>query len=166
MILFYRPFDVGDMLDAEGALGFVSKMSLVNTTILTLDNRTFIVPNNKIWGNTIKNITAQDKRRVDMTFGISYADDIPKAEEALREVVASCDKILPQPAPIIRVHQLGDSSVNFIVWPWTRTEDFLEVYWQITRAVKMVFDEKGISIPFPQRDVHIFDESQTAPGTQ
>ena len=155
MILIYRPFDVGDLLEAGGVYGFVNKMSLVNTTILTLDNQTLIVPNNKIWGDIIKNVTAQQIRRVDMTFGISYSDDIAKAEETLHSIIESCDMILENPEPVIHLHELGDSSVNFIVRPWSKTEDYWPVYWEITRKVKIEFDNNGISIPFPQQDVHI-----------
>ena len=158
MILIYRPFDVGDLIEAAGVSGKVNYMSLVNTTVLTLDNQTIIIPNNKIWGDVIRNITAQTMRRVDMTFGISYSDDIPKAEQVLQEILDSHEKVLADPEPIVRLHELGDSSVNFAVWPWVAVEDYFEVYWDITRAVKIRFDEEGISIPFPQRDVHIYNQ--------
>ena len=158
MILVYRPFDVGDLIEAGGVSGKVSKMSLVNTTILTLDNQTIVVPNNKIWGDVVRNVTAQTMRRVDMMFGISYSDDIPKTERVLQEIVDSHEKVLAEPAPIVRLHELADSSVNFIVRPWVKKEDYWDVYWDITRSVKMRFDEEGISIPFPQRDVHIYNE--------
>lgn len=153
-ILLYRPFDVGDLVEAAGVFGNVSKMSLVSTTILTLDNQTLVVPNNKIWGDVIKNVTAQRKRRVDLIFGISYGDDIPKAEKILADVVSQNEMVLEDPEPNIRVHELGDSSVNFVCRPWVKTEDYWEVWWDITKAVKMRFDEEGISIPFPQTDVH------------
>ena len=158
MILIYRPFDVGDLIEAGGVSGKVSKMSLVNTTILTLDNQTIVVPNNKIWGDVVKNVTAQTMRRVDMMFGISYSDDIPKTEKVLQEIVDSHEKVLAEPAPIVRLHELADSSVNFVVRPWVKKEDYWEVYWDVTRAVKMRFDAEGISIPFPQRDVHVYNE--------
>ena len=156
LILVYRPFDVGDLVEAGGVSGLVSHMSLVNTTILTLDNQTIIVPNGKIWGDVIKNVTAQKVRRVDMVFGISYTDDIPKTEKILQEIVDSHESVLSDPEPMIRVHELGDSSVNFIVRPWVKTDDYWETYWSITRSVKMRFDEEGVSIPFPQRDVHLY----------
>ena len=155
MILIYRPFDVDDYVEAAGISGLVSGMSLVNTTILTFDNQTIVVPNNKIWGDVIRNVTAQKTRRVDLVFGISYSDDIPQAEKILQEVVDAHDTVLDEPAPMIRVHELGDSSVNIIVRPWVKTEDYWETYWSMTRAVKLRFDEEGISIPFPQRDVHL-----------
>jgi small conductance mechanosensitive channel len=162
LILIYRPFDVGDVVDVNGAFGTVRQMSLVNTTVMTYDNQTLIVPNNQIWQNVIKNLTNQTTRRVDMTFGISYGDDIEKAERVLREIVASNDRVLKDPEPLIHLHELGDSSVNFIVRPWVNTEDYWDTYWAITRAVKMRFDAEGISIPFPQRDVHLYTHSPSA----
>ena len=159
MILIYRPFDVGDLIEAGGVSGKVSHMSLVNTTILTLDNQTIVVPNNKIWGDIVKNVTAQTMRRIDMVFGVSYSDDIPKTEKVLQEILDSHEKVLKDPEPIVRLHELADSSVNFVVRPWVKKEDYWEVYWDVTRAVKMRFDEEGISIPFPQRDVHMYSQS-------
>ena len=156
LILMYRPFDVDDFIEAAGESGLVSDMSLVNTTILTFDNQTIIVPNGKIWGDVIKNVTAQSIRRIDLVFGISYTDDIPKTEKVLQEIVNSHEAVLKDPETKIRLHELGDSSVNFIVRPWVKTDDYWETYWAITRAVKMRFDEEGISIPFPQRDVHLY----------
>ncbi len=157
MILFYRPFDVGDVVEVGGVFGTVNKMSLVNTTILTVDNQTLVVPNNKIWGDVIKNLNSQRQRRVDMMFGIGYADDIPHAERVLTDIIASHESVLKDPEPVVRLHELGDSSVNFIVRPWVKSEDYWSVYWDVTRAVKMRFDAEGISIPFPQRDVHLYD---------
>ena len=142
-------------MEVAGVAGKVKHMSIVNTTILTFDNQTLILPNSKIWGDVIKNITAQTMRRVDMTFGIGYDDDIPKAEQVLHEIVTGHDKVLQTPEPVIRLHTLGESSVDFIVRPWVNTEDYWIVYWDITREVKMRFDTDGISIPYPQRDVHI-----------
>jgi small conductance mechanosensitive channel len=161
MILIYRPFDVGDLVEAGSVSGTVHHMSLVNTTIMTLDNQTIIVPNNKVWGDVIRNVTAQTIRRVDMTFGISYTDDIPKTERILLEILASHEKVLDEPEAIVKLNELGDSSVNFVVRPWINSDDYLDVYWDVTRAVKMRFDEEGISIPFPQRDVHLYNEPST-----
>ncbi len=160
MILVYRPFDVGDAVEAGGVLGKVDQMNLVSTMILTFDNQLMIVPNKQIWGGVIRNITNQTTRRVDLTFGIGYSDDIPKAEKVLTEIVMSHEKVLKDPEPVIKLHELGDSSVNFIVRPWSNTADYWDVYWDITREVKRRFDEEGISIPFPQRDVHIYNESK------
>ena len=159
MILFYRPYDVGDAVEVGGVTGKVRDMSIVNTTILTFDNQTLILPNSKIWGDVIKNITAQRMRRVDMTFGIGYDDDIPKAESILMEIVSGHDKVLQDPEPVVKLHNLGDSSVDFIVRPWVNTADYWDVYWDITRAVKLRFDAEGVSIPFPQRDIHLYQAS-------
>lgn len=155
MILVYRPFDIGDAIEAGGVTGKVDKMNLVSTKILTFDNQLLIVPNKEVWGGIIRNVTHQDERRVDMTFGIGYSDDIPKAEKLLADIVTSHDKVLKEPEPVIRLHELGDSSVNFIVRPWAKTGEYWDVYWDVTREVKRRFDEEGISIPFPQRDVHV-----------
>jgi len=159
MILFYRPYDVNDYVEVSGASGLVKKMNLVSTTITTFDNQTLVIPNSKIWGDVIKNVTAQATRRVDMEFGISYSDDIEKTERVLREIVESHEKVLAEPEPMIHLHKLGDSSINFVVRPWTATTDYWEVYWYVTREVKMRFDKEGISIPFPQRDVHVYQQN-------
>jgi small conductance mechanosensitive channel len=161
MILIYRPFDVGDLVEVPGAGGLVKKMNLVSTTITTLDNQTLVVPNSKIWGDVIKNVTAQTERRVDLEFGIAYDDDIELAERVLTEIVIGHEKVLTEPKPTIKLHTLGDSSVNFIARPWTKTEDYWDVYWDIMREVKLRFDREGISIPFPQRDVHVYSEPIT-----
>jgi len=160
LILIYRPFDVDDVIEAGGVSGKVSAMSLVNTTFLTFDNQTIIVPNGKIWGDVIKNVTAQTIRRIDLVFGISYSDDIEKAEKVMAEVVAAHPAVLAEPETMIRLHELGDSSVNFIVRPWVNKDDYWETYWALTRAMKLRFDREGISIPFPQRDVHLIQESK------
>lgn len=160
MILIYRPYDVGDLINAAGVSGRVSHMSLVSTTIKTLDNQRLIIPNNKIWGDTINNITAEHQRRVDMTFSIGYGDNIEQAEAVLTSIVEAHPKVQKVPAPLIKLHVLGDSSVDFIVRPWAKPEDYWDVYWDITREVKMRFDAEGISIPFPQRDVHIYQASK------
>ncbi|MBB1316273.1 mechanosensitive ion channel [Shewanella sp. SR43-4] len=158
MILIYRPFDVGDLINAANVNGRVSHMSLVSTTIKTLDNQRLIVPNNKIWGDTINNITAEHQRRVDMIFGISYSDNVEHAETILKSIVEQHPKVQEHPEPIVKLHTLGESSVDFVVRPWVNPDDYWEVYWDITRAVKIRFDAEGISIPFPQRDVHIYQK--------
>lgn len=157
LILFYRPFDVGDTVEAGGVRGKVRSMSLVNTTIMTFDNQALVIPNNLIWSTVIKNVTAQRTRRIDLTFGISYSDDIRKAERVFLEIVNDHELVLDSPEPMIRLSELAESSVNFIVRPWVKTSDYWEVYWDITRSVKLRLDEEGISIPFPQRDVHIHE---------
>lgn len=155
MILLYRPFDVGDAVSAAGVSGKVISMTMVSTVIDTFDNQRIIVPNNAIWGGVITNITANPTRRVDMTFGISYADDIDKARSILQSILDNHPLVLRDPEPVIRLHTLGESSVDFIVRPWSRTADYWDVYWDVTREVKKRFDAEGVSIPFPQRDVHI-----------
>jgi small conductance mechanosensitive channel len=163
MLLIYRPYDVGDLVEvAGGVFGNVSKQSLVSTTILTIDNQTLVIPNSKIWGDVIKNVTAQRLRRVDMKFGISYADDILHAEKVFRSILEEHPKVLEDPEPNVRLHELGDSSVNFIVRPWVKTDDYWDVYWDVTREVKLRLDREGISIPFPQRDVHFYPEAAKA----
>jgi small conductance mechanosensitive channel len=136
-------------------------MTLVSTTILTLDHRTLVIPNNKIWGDVIQNVTAQKERRIDMIFGISYSDDIPHAERVLKEILEAHEQVLDDPESIVKLHNLGESSVDFVVRPWAKTDDYWDVYWDITREVKIRFDAEGISIPFPQRDVHVIDEKAT-----
>ncbi len=158
MILLYRPYDVGDLIETAGAMGKVENMTLVSTTILTVDHQTLVIPNSMIWGNVIKNVTAQTERRIDMVFGIGYADDIPHAERVLAEIVEAHDQVLDDPEPVVRLHNLGESSVDFVVRPWVKTDDYWDVYWDITREVKIRFDAEKISIPFPQRDVHLYRE--------
>lgn len=155
MILVYAPYDVGDAVELAGVTGKVSGMSLVSTTVNTFDNQRIIIPNSKVWGGIIKNITAEEIRRVDMVFGIGYEDDIPCAEEVLARIMSEHPLVLDDPAPIIKLSNLGDSSVDFIVRPWCRTDDYWDVKFDVTRQVKLAFDEEGISIPFPQRDVHL-----------
>ncbi len=155
MLLIYRPFDVGDLVEAGGITGKVSHMSLVNTTIKTFSNEMLMIPNSKIWGDIIKNVTHEKVRRVDMVFGIGYGDDIEKTERVLNEIVSEHPAVLRSPEPTIKLHTLNSSSVDFIVRPWVKTDDYWDVYWDITREVKMRFDQENISIPFPQQDVHL-----------
>jgi small conductance mechanosensitive channel len=160
MILIYQPYDVDDFVEVTGASGLVKKMNLVSTTITTFDNLTLVVPNRKIWGDVIKNVTAQKVRRVDLEFGIGYSDDVEHAERVLQDIVSSHEMVLKKPDTMIKLNSLGDSSVNFVVRPWTKTEDYWDVYWDITREVKLRFDREGISIPFPQRDVHLYSQDK------
>jgi len=159
MIMFYRPFDVGDLIDVSGEYGIVKSMNLVSTSVMTFDNKLMVVPNNDIWGNTITNATKSTERRVDMVFGIGYSDNIELAKQVMDKILSDHPKVLPDPAPVVRLHELGDSSVNFICRPWAKTADYWDVYWDVTRQVKERFDAEGISIPFPQRDIHIYNET-------
>ena len=154
LILIYRPFDVGDFVTAGGVTGKVSHMSLVNTTFKTIDNQVLVVPNNLIWQSVITNVTVQRLRRVDLTFGVAYSDDVEKVERILAEVVAEHELILDEPEPMIKLHELADSSVNFVCRPWVKTADYWDVYWDLLRTVKLRFDAEGITIPFPQREIH------------
>lgn len=159
MIMFYRPFDVGDMIDVSGEYGIVKSMNLVSTSVMTFDNKLMVVPNNDIWGNTITNATKSTERRIDMVFGIGYSDNIEQAKQVMDKILADHPKVMTDPAPVVRLHELGDSSVNFICRPWAKTADYWDVYWDVTRQVKEHFDAEGISIPFPQRDIHIYNEN-------
>jgi small conductance mechanosensitive channel len=155
MILIYRPYDVGDLIDVGGTFGKVDAMTIVSTTLRKPDNQKVVIPNNMIWGDIITNITGTSKRRIDLVFGISYNDNIAKAQKILEDILASHESVLKDPPPVVKVHELGDSSVNFVVRPWVATDSYWDVYWDITRAVKERFDAEGVSIPFPQRDVHV-----------
>ncbi len=159
LILIYRPFDVGDIIEIDGVIGTVDSMTLLSTAVKTFDNQHLIVPNNNIWGTTIVNVTGSKTRRVDLVFGIGYSDDMAKAEEIMKQVLKDHELVLDFPESTIKVNELGDSSVNFVCRPWVKTENYLNVYWDITRQVKEAFDKNGISIPFPQRDVHIHQTS-------
>jgi small conductance mechanosensitive channel len=156
MILMYRPFDVGDVVDTGGVSGTVTSLNLVSVAISTFDNKTVLVPNNKVWNDVIVNATNVRERRVDLVFGIGYQDDMNKAQSILERIVSEHELVLKDPEPVVRVHELGDSSVNFICRPWVKTADYWTVYWDIMRAVKEAFDREGVSIPFPQRDVHVY----------
>jgi len=163
MILGNQPFDLGDEIEVAGVSGTVKRMTLVSTTILTPDNQTLVVPNSTVWGGVIRNRTAQPTRRVDLTVSISYQDDVDKAEHVLQEIVSRQPNILKDPAPVIRLHQLADSSVNFVVRVWAPKAEYWNVYWDLTRAVKLGFDHEGITIPFPQREIHMVGPGASAP---
>ena len=154
MIMLYRPYDIGDVVDVAGIIGTVQSMTLVSTSIVTADNRLMVVPNNSIWGNIITNVTHSDTRRVDLKFGIGYNDNIEQAEAVMNKILSDHPLVLQNPAPSVAVTELADSSVNFNCRPWVKTEDYWTVYSGITRAVKEEFDKEGISIPYPQMDIH------------
>ena len=164
MIMINRPFDEGDYVTVAGTGGTVKSVSIVSTTIVTPDNQVIVIPNSKVWGDVITNVTASDTRRVDLVFGIGYDDSIEEAQKTLEETVSAHSLVLADPAPVIRVNELADSSVNFVVRPWTRAADYWTVYWDLTRSVKEAFDRKGISIPFPQTDMHIRVMGDTSPA--
>jgi small conductance mechanosensitive channel len=166
MIMFYKPFDIGDFVETSQVAGKVNSMTLVTTNMMTVDNKLMVVPNNELWGKVITNVTGSSERRVDLVFGIGYDDDIAMAERVLAEVVAAHPLVLKEPEPVIRVAELADSSVNLICRPWVKTPDYWPVYWELTKSVKERFDAEGISIPFPQRDVHVHTPAQPGPGKQ
>ncbi len=156
MIMIYKPFDVGNFVTLAGVSGTIKSVKLVSTTLTTPDNQTITIPNSNVWGSIITNVTVNDTRRVDLVFGIAYSDDEDKAQKILEEVVKAHPLVLDDPAPVIRLNELADSSVNFVCRPWAKTGDYWNVYWDLTRQVKERFDEAGISIPFPQREVHVY----------
>ncbi len=158
LILAYRPFDVGDVIEAAGVSGTVDSVSLFSTHVRTFDNKIMIVPNNDIWGGTITNATASETRRVDLVFAIGYSDDIALAQNILKQVVDNHSLVLKDPAVNIRVNELADSSVNLICRPWTNTENYWTVYWDLMQTVKQEFDSAGITIPYPQCDVHLLQQ--------
>ena len=155
MIMIYQPFDVDDLVTLAGVTGTVKDMNLVSTTIITLDNQQIIIPNSNAWGSIITNINRSSTRRIDLVFGIGYEDDMDKAQRVIEEVVDKHPLVLKDPEPVVRVHELADSSVNFVCRPWVNPDDYWTVYWDVTRQVKERFDAENISIPYPQRDVHL-----------
>jgi small conductance mechanosensitive channel len=159
LMLVYRPFDTGDVINVAGTVGKVESMNLLSTQLRSPDNQLVIVPNNSVWGDVITNITGITQRRVDMVFGIGYNDDIDKVQKILEEIVNGHELVLKEPEAIVKLHELADSSVNFICRPWVSPGDYWTVYWDITREVKRRFDAENVSIPFPQRDVHIYRET-------
>lgn len=159
MLLVFKPFRAGDYIEAAGVAGTVKKIGIFTSSMNTPDNKGIIVPNGKIYGDNIINYSAMTTRRVDMTFGIGYDDDLLKAKTVLEQMVKEDERILEEPAPVVAVSSLGDSSVNFTVRPWVKKEDYFAVLWAFTENVKLRFDKEGISIPFPQMDVHFFKEA-------
>ena len=156
MIIFFRPFKVGDFIEAAGVSGIVEGIQIFSTQMRTGDNKAIIVPNSSITGSNITNYSAKEQRRVDLVFGIGYESDLRRAKQILQEIVNNDERILKDPVPVIAVSELADSSVNIIVRPWVKTEDYWNVYWDLIEAVKLRFDEENITIPFPQRDVHLY----------
>lgn len=156
LILIYRPYDMNDAIQVNNVTGVVDSMTLLSTTIKTFDNQLVTIPNNNVWQDTIINITGSAERRIDMVFGISYSDDFSKAQEILHNILNNHPNVLDTPEPVVRVHELGDSSVNLICRPWVKTADYWLVRWDVIETAKREFDAQGISIPFPQRDVHFF----------
>ena len=159
MIILFRPFKVGDFVTAGGNTGSVKHIDIFSTVLMTGDNQRIIIPNSAITGGAITNVNAEETRRIDLVIGIGYDDDIKQAKATLEEIVKNDSRILTDPAPKIAVAELADSSVNFVVRPWVKTADYWAVRFDLTENIKLTFDEKGISIPYPQQDVHMYQEA-------
>ncbi|WP_455234069.1 mechanosensitive ion channel family protein [Thiogranum longum] len=155
MIILFRPFKVGDFVEAGGTAGVVEQVRMFATIFRTGDNREVIVPNSQIYGGTIVNYSARETRRIDMVFGIGYNDDIAKAKQIIEDIMKQDERILDDPAPAVALGELADNSVNFNVRPWVKSDDYWPVRADMLEKVKLAFDANGISIPFPQRDVHM-----------
>jgi len=159
MLIIFRPFKKGDYVEAGGAAGTIETIHIFHTVMRTPDNKRVIIPNGSITSNNIINYSAEEKRRIDLVFGIGYGDDIKKAKDILMRLMAEDERVLKDPAPVVAVSELADSSVNFAVRPWVATADYWGVFFDLTEKVKLTFDQEGISIPFPQNDVHLFQEN-------
>lgn len=155
LILLFKPFRVGHVIDTGGALGTVDEIGILNTILKTFDNKTVIIPNGNLANNQIVNMSLEEHRRVDWVFGVGYDDDLEKVKEVLQGLLDAEERILEEPATTIALNEFGDSSINFVVRAWTKAGDLWPVYWDLNEKVKAAFDEHGISIPFPQRDVHL-----------
>jgi len=155
MLIIFKPIKVGDYVEGGGIEGDVEEIGIFVTTLVSRDNKVIFVPNSKMTSDNIINHTLKDVRRVDLVFGIGYSDDINKSKDAIVEVFKENSKVLSDPEPDVFVSELGDSSVNFVVRPWCKTDHFWDVYFEITEAIKKKFDDQNIQIPFPQRDVHL-----------
>jgi len=155
MLIVFRPFKAGDFVEAGGTSGTIETISIFSTTMRTGDNREIIVPNGAIYSDSITNYSARDTRRIDMVFGIGYDDDIRKAKEIMQQILNADERILSEPAPLIAVAELADSSVNFNVRPWVNSGDYWTVKFDLLEKIKLSFDENSISIPYPQMDIHI-----------
>jgi small conductance mechanosensitive channel len=161
MLLIFRPFRAGDFVDVAGVSGTIEKIGIFSTTMKTGDNKELIIPNGKIYGDIIINYSARPTRRVDMVFGIGYDDDLRKARAVLQDLLARDERVLAEPAPLVAVSELADSSVNLVVRPWVNAADYWAFRFDFLEAVKLAFDAEGISIPYPQMDVHL-NESEKA----
>ncbi len=157
MLILFHPFKLGDVITTGGTTGKVTTIAMFNTSLTTPDNQLVFIPNSAITGNVITNITANTTRRVDLVVGIGYNDDIAKAKTVLTNILTSDPRVLKDPPPAIAVTELGDSSVNLVVRPWVNTGDYWGVYCDLTEKIKLTFDQEGLNIPFPQRDVHVYN---------
>jgi small conductance mechanosensitive channel len=158
LMVIFKPFKVEDLIEAGGTLGVVEEIGIFNTEIRTPDNKKVIVPNAKVTGDNIVNYTVKGVRRVDMVAGVSYSDDLDKVRNVLEGILEGDDRVLKDPKPTIGVLELADSSINFVVRPWVKVDDYWDVWFDTHEKIKKEFDAAGIAIPFPQRDVHLFNE--------
>lgn len=159
LIVMFRPYKVGDWVEAAGVAGSVVQVQILTTILKTGDNKQIIIPNGQIMGSIITNYSANDTRRVDLVIGVSYDDDIDKARSTIQELVDADDRILKDPTCLIAVSELADSSVNLVVRPWVKTADYWAVKFDLTEAIKKKFDKEDITFPFPQQDVHLIQSS-------
>lgn len=159
LIILFRPFQVGDVIEAAGQIGSVKEIGILMTTMSSGDNKKIVIPNSGIMGGTITNITANDTRRVDMTVGVSYSDDLDKVEGIILDVLKADKRVLEDPAPQVVVGELADNSVNFTVRPWCKKEDYWGVFFDFQKTIKQRMDDEGVSIPFPQQDVYMHQVS-------
>ena len=160
LIVIYRPYKVGDYIQADNHLGTVDDIQIFSTVLRTPDNKTVVVPNGSIMNGSIVNFSHQKERRIDIVIGCSYDDDIDKVKEVLADVLSKDERILKEPKPRIALSELADSSVNFIVRPWVKNSEYLDVLYSLLEEIKKRFDQEGISIPYPQSDVHIHNHSE------
>lgn len=156
MLIMFKPFKLGDFVEAAGVAGSVESIRIFSTVMKTGDNREITVPNSQIYGGIITNYSARDTRRIDLVIGIGYSDNIGTAKQIIEDIISKEARILPDPAPVIMVLELGESSIDIAVRPWVKSEDYWDVRASLLQTIKESFDSKGISIPFPQRDVHLF----------
>jgi small conductance mechanosensitive channel len=155
MILMFRPFKVGNWVEVAGVAGTVKEIGLFSTVVFSGDNVKVVVPNSQVYGQTLKNFSANDTRRIDLVMGVGYDDDLQVAQDTMLRVLGSEDRVLDNPAPTVAVHELGDSSVDFVVRPWCRASEYWPLRWHLTRRLKEELEAAGCSIPYPQRDVHL-----------
>lgn len=160
LMIIFRPFKVGDYIEGAGVAGTVEEIQIFTTQLKTPDNRTIIIPNAKLTADNITNYTTKETRRVDLVVCIGYGDDIDNAKKVIAGLLAQDERILKDPPSTIGVIELADSSVNFVVRPWVKSEDYWNVYFDITENIKKRFDVEGISIPFPQQDVHLYEHEE------
>ncbi|MFU8820630.1 MAG: mechanosensitive ion channel family protein [Gammaproteobacteria bacterium] len=159
LMIIFRPFKAGDFVEAAGTAGVVEEIQLFTTKMRTPDNKTIIIPNAQVTAGTITNYSARDTRRLDLVFGVSYTDDLDNVKRVIGEVLADEPRLLKDPAPLVGLLELGDSSVNFAVRPWVNSSEYWPVFFALQEAMKKRFDKEGISIPFPQRDVHLYQQA-------